>query len=176
MLKIQHPGSIARDRDKKVSDWESVRHYKYANGVECQILIGHLPHGHIQSAITANRAFTIRIEGKDAVLAFSDAPGHMVDFLSGHRPTGESANTQILDACHFLPSVKVAVRLGADASDLASEGKHLVATFGDGTKVSIEPHGSHGHVEASRDGQALKTFYNGQDNTLYVLDPIEPRT
>ena len=67
MLKINHPGAIVRDRDKQVSSWEGVRLYKYANGVECQLLIGHLPHGHAQAAISANRPIKLTIDGTTMV-------------------------------------------------------------------------------------------------------------
>jgi hypothetical protein len=173
MLKIQHPGTIVRDREKQVTSWEGVRTYKYSNGVECQVLIGQLPHGHVQSAITANRTLTITKDGTNANIVFGDVPATIVDFLNGDRLTAESASALVLDPCAFVPSVKIDVQYGQETGTLAADGDHLVASFGDGTKVSVEPHGNHGHVAATRDGKPLKTFFNGKDNKLYVFDAAE---
>lgn len=173
MLKIQHPGSIVRDREKQVTSWEGVRLYKYNNGVECQILIGHLPHGHLQSAITANRTITVKKDGANAMIEFGDSPAPMVDFLSGDRLTAETPSAIVLDGCAFVPSAKVTVQYGDQTGEPAEDGKHLVAKFADGTTVSIEPHGNHGHVEATRDGKALKTFFSSKDGKLHVFDPVE---
>jgi hypothetical protein len=169
MLKIDHPAALVRDREKKVTDWESVRLYKYANGVELQILVGHLPHGELQSAISANRALKLEKNGTEAAIGFGDEPAMLVDFLNGERPTAESTSAKVLDSCRFLPSVKVAVKAGDESAQLAPDGQILVASFADGTRVEVEPHGGHGHVAATRDGKALKLFFNGKDNTLYVL-------
>lgn len=169
MLKIDHPASIVRDRQKQVSPWESVRLYRYANGVELQILVGSLPHGELQSAVSANRPLTIEKQGHEARIVFGTDPVAIVDFLSGARLTAESANTMVLDSCRFLPSVKVKVSTGGQDAPLAPEGDRLVAAFADGTRVEVEPHGGHGHVAAARDGKGLKCFYNGQNDTLYVL-------
>ena len=169
MLKINHPGAIVRDRQKQVTPWESVRLYKYANGVELQILVGNLPHGELQSAISSNRSLKLHMEGTEAAIGFGDEAATLVDFLNGDRLTSEAANALVLDSCRFLPSTKVAVKSGSETAELAPDGKHLVASFADGTRVEVEPHGGHGHVVATRDGKALKCFYNGTDNTLYVL-------
>ncbi len=168
MLKINHPGAIVRDRQKPL-DWESVRLYKYANGVELQILVGHLPHGELQSAISSNRALKVVKEGTDVTIDFSEEVVPLVDFLNGERPTAESSSVMVLDSCRFLPSVKVAVKAGGESNDLAPEGQLLVASFKDGTRVEVEPHGGHGHVAATREGKPLKCFFNGKDNALYVL-------
>lgn len=173
MIKIQHPGAIVRDREKQVNNWEGVRLYKYSNGVECQILIGQLPHGHLQSAISANRAFTLEKTGSDVTVVFKNDAAELVDFLSGARLTAETENTVILDACHFIPSTKVSIQHGGESAELAPEGANLVASFKDGTKVTVEPHGGHGHVEANLNGQPVKTFLNGQDNKLYVFGAVE---
>ena len=169
MLKIQHPGAIVRDRQKQVTSWETVRLYKYANGVELQILVGHLPHGEVQSAISSNRALTVEKGTGEASIAFGSEPAQLVDFLSGDRLTAESASAVVLDACHFLPSTKVTIKAGSETGELAPEGALLVAAFADGTRVVVEPHGGHGHVKAERDGKTLKCFYNGKDNMVYVL-------
>lgn len=173
MLKIKHPGQVTREREKKVSNWESVRSTKYANGVECQILIGALPHGHIQSAITANRTFEMTKEGNDMILAFSETPATIVDFANGDRLTAEGANVQVLDPCLFVPTPKVEIVQNGKAGETADEGHHLVTKFDDGTTVSLHAHGSHAHVEAKKDGKQVKTFFNGKDNKLYVFDVIE---
>ncbi len=173
MLKIQHPGSVAREREKRVTNWEVVRTVRYSNGVEYQLLIGSLPHGQVQSAISANRNFKLDIVGEDANLTFGDGAVAIMDFTNGDRPTADADNVLVLDACHFLPSLKVGIRNGADATELAPDGQNLKATFGDGTEVKVEPHGSHGHVQATRDGKPLKTFFNGKDNVLYVLGPAD---
>jgi hypothetical protein len=169
MLKIQHPAALVRDREKRVSPWESVRLYRYANGVELQILVGSLPHGELQSAISANRPLTIEKQGQEAIIAFGEEAAPITDFLGGDRLTGENASTWVLDSCRFLPSVDVKVRAGVHTAALAREGDNLVATFEDGTRVEVEPHGGHGHVHAQRDGKALKCFFNGAEDTLYVL-------
>lgn len=169
MLKINHPGAIVRDRQKAVTPWESVRLYKYSNGVELQILVGSLPHGEVQSAISSNRALTVSTAGHEASIDFGSEAVELVDFLNGARPTGSTTGAIVLDSCRFLPSVKVAVKHGDQSAELTPDGTNLVASFGDGTKVEVEPHGGHGHVHASRDGKALKLFFNGADNTLYVL-------
>ena len=168
MLRIKHPGAITRDREKKVSDWETVRTYKYANGVELQILVGFLPHGHAQSALSANRTFDLAREGDDLALTFRDEQATMVNFANGDRPTALSDNTQVLDSCHFVPTAKVALSKGGDAGQTEGE----VTTFGDGTTVSLSPHGGHAHVEAKLGDEQVKTFYNGKDNTLYVFDVL----
>lgn len=168
MLKINHPGAIVRDRQKPLN-WESVRLYKYANGVELQILVGHLPHGELQSAISSNRALKVTKDGTDVTIDFSEEAAPLLDFLNGERPTAEAANVMVLDPCRFLPSVKIAVKAGGESAELAPDGQLLVASFKDGTRVEVEPHGGHGHVVASREGKALKCFFNGQDNALYVL-------
>lgn len=173
MLKIQHPGAIVRDREKQVTSWEGVRLYKYANGVECQVLIGQLPHGHLQSAISANRPLTVTRSGTDATIVFGEGAATLVDFLSGERVTAETNSTLVLDPCAFVPSAKVSVQYGDKASELAQDGQHLVASFDDGTTVKVEPHGNHGHVEASRDGQAMKLFFNSKDGKLYVFDAVD---
>lgn len=173
MLKIKHPGQITREREKKVSDWESVRTTKYANGVECQILIGALPHGHIQSAITANRTFTMTKEGSDMILAFSDEAATMVDFAGGDRLTAEGPNVQVLDPCLFVPSPKVEIVRNGQAGQPVDEGHHMLTKFDDGTTVSLHTHGGHAHVEAKKDGKQVKTFFNGKENTLYVFDVME---
>jgi hypothetical protein len=170
MLKIQHPGTIVRDREKQVSSWEGVRLYKYSNGVECQILVGHLPHGHTQSAISANRAFTIKVEGTNALVEFGAEPATLVNFLDGDRLTSETPSAQVLDSCRFVPSTKMTVQYGDQTGELKEDGRLLVAEFADGTKVRVEPHGGHGHVDALRDGKELKTFFNGKDNKLYVFE------
>lgn len=173
-LKIQHPGSIVRDREKQVNNWEGVRLYKYSNGVECQILVGHLPHGHVQSAISANRTFTIQKDGtNNATLVFGDTPATLVDFLNGDRLTAESDNALVLDPCRFLPSVKVTVQYGDQTGELSQDGQLLSTTFADGTLVRVEPHGGHGHAEAKRGDKELKTFFNGKDNKLYVFGELE---
>lgn len=168
MLKINHPGAIVRDRQKPLN-WESVRLYKYANGVELQILVGHLPHGELQSALSSNRALKIEKSGTDVTIDFTEEAAPLLDFLNGDRPTGESANVIVLDPCRFLPSTKVAVKAGGETAELAPDGELLVASFKDGTRVEVEPHGGHGHVHAKRGETGLKCFFNGQDNTLYVL-------
>jgi hypothetical protein len=66
----------------------------------------------------------------------------------------------------------MAVQYGDQAGELKEDGKLLVAEFADGTKVRVEPHGGHGHVDALRDGKELKTFFNGADNKLYVFDAV----
>lgn len=169
MLKINHPGAIVRDRQKTVTPWESVRLYKYANGVELQILVGSLPHGEVQSAISSNRALTVSTAGTEASINFGDEAATLINFLEGERPTAESAGAIILDSCRFLPSVKVSVKHGDVAAELEPVGDKLAAAFPDGTRVIVEPHGGHGHVMGTRDGKALKLFFNGSDNTLYVL-------
>ncbi|MEB3198857.1 MAG: hypothetical protein VKP62_16825 [Candidatus Sericytochromatia bacterium] len=169
MLKIQHPAAIVRDRQKGVNNWESVRLYRYANGVELQILVGHLPHGELQSAVSANRALTFEKSDKEAVLRFGDAPLPMVDFLSGARIEQETANTFVLDECRFLPSVQAPVRQGSVTQPLQADGNLLTAVFSDGTRVEVEPHGNHGHVRALRDGKPLRCFFNGKDNVLDVF-------
>lgn len=173
MLKIKHPGQITREREKKVSNWESVRTTKYANGVECQILIGALPHGHVQSAITANRTFTMTKEGNDMNLVFSDEPAAMVDFANGDRVTTEGPNVQVLDPCLFVPSPKVDIVRDGQGGETSNDGHHLVTTFADGTTVSLHAHGSHAHVEAQKDGKPVKTFFNGKENKLYVFDVMD---
>lgn len=169
MLKINHPGAIVRDRQKAVTPWESVRLYKYSNGIELQILVGSLPHGEVQSAISSNRALTVSTAGTEAAIDFGSEVVELVDFLNGQRPTGATAGAIVLDSCRFLPSIKVAVKSGDQSAELAADGTNLLATFADGTRVEVEPHGGHGHVRATRDGKALKLFFNGSDNTLYVL-------
>lgn len=171
MLKINHPGAIVRDRQKAVTPWESVRLYKYANGVELQILVGSLPHGEVQSAISANRVLKVGKAEGEASIDFGDEAAPLVDFLNGDRPTANGPSVVVLDSCRFLPSVKVAVKAGDQSAELAPDGQKLVATFADGTRVEVEPHGGHGHVAATKDGQAMQLFYNGADNTLYVLGP-----
>jgi hypothetical protein len=173
MLKIHHPGAIVRDREKQVTEWEGVRLYKYANGIECQVLVGQLPHGHVQSAVSANRTLTITKDGPNADISFGDTPATLVDFLSGDRLTAESPSAIVLDSCGFVSSVKIDVQYGKETATLSTEGKDLVAKFADGTQVNVEPHGNHGHVAAMRDGKPLKTFFNGKDNKLYVFDPVE---
>ncbi|MEB3224144.1 MAG: hypothetical protein VKS61_18880 [Candidatus Sericytochromatia bacterium] len=169
MLKIQHPAALVREREKRVSPWESVRLYRYANGVELQVLVGSLPHGELQSALSANRPLTVEKQGPEATILFGEEPTPITDFLAGARPTTESANTCVLDSCRFLPSVKVKVRAGAEDAALSPDGQNLVATFPDGTRVEVEPHGGHGHVHAQRDGKTLKCFFHGPEDTLYVL-------
>jgi hypothetical protein len=169
MLKINHPGAIVRDRQKAVTPWENVRLYKYSNGVELQILVGSLPHGEVQSALSSNRALTVSTVGTEAVIDFGSEAVELVDFLNGQRPTGATTGAIILDSCRFLPSVKVAVKSGDQSAELATDGAILVATFADGSRVEVEPHGGHGHVHATRGGKPLKLFFNGSDNTLYVL-------
>lgn len=168
MLKINHPGAIVRDRQKQF-DWESIRLYKYANGVELQVLVGSLPHGELQSALSANRALKIEKNGTDVTIGFGDQAIPLVDFLNGDRPTGESEGVAVLDTCRFLASTKVAVKSGSESAELAPDGENLVATFPDGTRVEVQPHGGHGHVSAKRGEAELKLFFNGKDNTLYVL-------
>ncbi|MEB3329450.1 MAG: hypothetical protein VKQ33_09490, partial [Candidatus Sericytochromatia bacterium] len=112
---------------------------------------------------------TIEKRGHEAAISFGDEATPITDFLGGARITGETAGTWVLDPCRFLPSVDVKVRAGGQLAALTREGEHLVATFEDGTRVEVEPHGSHGHVHAQRDGQALKCFFNGAEGTLYVL-------
>lgn len=173
MLKIQHPAAIVRDRQKQVTSWESVRLYRYSNGVELQLLIGSLPHGELQSAVSANRALTIEKNGTDAVITFGEAPLEIVDFLAGARFSAESENCLVLDTCRFLPTTKALIRKSNETVALAQEGDLLVAAFADGTRVDVEPHGGHGHVKATRDGQALKCFFHGSDNALDILGPID---
>lgn len=169
MLKIKHPGTIVREREKRVSDWESVRTTKYSNGVECQILIGFLPHGHAQSAISANRNFTMTREGDDMHLVFSDEAATLVDFLNGDRLTAEAGNAQVLDPCMFVPTPRVDIVHDGDAGESTDEGGHLVTKFADGTTVSLHGHGGHAHVEAKREDKVVKTFFNGKENKLYVF-------
>lgn len=169
MLKIQHPAAIVRDRQKKVTSWESVRLYRYANGVELQLLVGSLPHGELQSAVSANRALTIEKSGAEAVIKFGDTPVEMVDFLAGARFLAESENCRVLDACRFLPTTQAVIRKGDETVALQREGELLVASFADGTRVDVEPHGGHGHVKATRDDKALKCYFHGGDNALDIL-------
>lgn len=169
MLKIQHPASITRDREKKVNQWETVRTYKYANGVECQILIGFLPHGHVQSVVSANRTLSVSLQEKDALLSFSDEAAPLVDFLNGDRPTSEGANTLVLDPCLFLPTLGVAVVHDGEEKP----GDNEVVEFSDGTVVKIHGHGHHAHLETTKDGKPVKAFFNGKENKLYVFGPLE---
>ena len=168
MLKIQHPASITRDREKKVNTWEMVRTYRYSNGVECQILIGSLPHGHVQSAISANRTFKLELQEKDATLTFSDQEAPLVNFLDGDRPTSEGDNVLVLDPCLFLPTLGVPVVHDGEEKPSGDE-----VTFGDGTTVKIHGHGHHAHLEATKDGKPVKAFFIGQENKLYVFGALE---
>jgi hypothetical protein len=170
MLKIKHPGSIVREREKKVSDWETVRYTKYSNGVECQVLIGFLPHGHVQSAISANRAFVIESEGQDATLVFKDEEAKLLNFLDGDRLTEENLNTRVLDPCLFLPSAKAEMVHQGQPGETAEDG---TVKWPDGTQVAVHTHGSHAHIEPTKDGKLVKTFFNGQDNKLYVFNQVE---
>ncbi|MEB3283950.1 MAG: hypothetical protein VKN33_01515 [Candidatus Sericytochromatia bacterium] len=169
MLKIQHPAAIVRDRQKQVTSWESVRYYRYANGVELQLLVGSLPHGELQSAISANRSLLIEKHEGEATIKFGETPLEMVDFMGGARFTAESDNTKVLDPCRFLPTTKANIRNSAETCALVPDGDRLVATFPDGTRVDVEPHGGHGHVSATRDGKRVKCFFHGPDNTLDIL-------
>lgn len=169
MLKINHPGAIVREREKKLNDWEHVKTTRYANGVELQILVGYLPHGNLQSAVSANRPFTLNKEGDDLVLAFGDQSAPLLDFTAGDRLTQETPSAIVLDACGFVPTAKVAVKKDGQEAPLTPEEGNLVAKFADGTHVSLHPHGGHAHVEAKQGEKAVKTFYNGKDNTLYVF-------
>ena len=173
MLKIKHPGQITREREKKVSNWETVRHTKYSNGVECQVLIGFLPHGHVQSAISANRAFVIETEGSDATLVFKDEEAKLVNFLDGDRLTEENLNTRVLDPCLFLPTAKAEMVHGGQAGEATEDGPNTVVKWGDGTQVTVHPHGGHAHIEPTKDGKLVKTFFNGQDNKLYVFNQAD---
>jgi hypothetical protein len=173
VLKIKHPGSITRDREKKVNTWETVRTYKYSNGVECQILIGFLPHGHAQSAISANRTFKLEKDGDDLALVFSEEAAPIVDFLNGDRLTAESSNAVVLDPCGFVPTVQVGVVSNGQAGELKEEGGNLVAAFGDGTTITLHPHGGHAHVEAKQGDKSVKTFFNGKENKLYAFGVLE---
>jgi hypothetical protein len=171
MLKIKHPGSIVREREKKVSNWETVRTTKYSNGVECQVLIGFLPHGNVQSAISANRAFTIEKEegSKDATLVFGDEEATIVNFLDGDRLTGENLNVRVLDPCLFLPTADAALVHDGQAGETSADGHNTVITWADGTTVTVHPHGHHAHIEPTRDGKLVRTFFNGDENKLYVF-------
>ena len=171
MLKIKHPGAIVREREKRVSDWESVRTTKYANGVEVQILIGFLPHGHAQSAISANRDFVIeREEGsEDVALVFQEQPAAIMNFLDGERPTTETANTRVLDSCLFLPNMQAELVHEGQPGDKKDENGATVVSWADGTTVAIHGHGGHAHLESTKDGKQVKTFFNGKENKLYVL-------
>ncbi|GEM_PF-4694525 len=173
MIKIQHPAAIVRDREKQVTEWEGVRYYKYANGIEYQILLGELPHGATQSIVSANRA--LRLEMVDSILhvIFETEPATIVNFLAGERPREESPSTRVVDSCHFLPSLRVKIKRGDEEQALVEQDQLLVASFSDGTVVEVEPHGGHGHVSAYRDGIALNTFYHGPDDTLYVFDSAQ---
>lgn len=175
MLKIKHPGSIVREREKKVSDWETVRHYKYSNGVECQVLIGFLPHGHVQSAISANRTFVIQKEdgATDAHLVFEETPAALINFLDGDRLTEESQSSRVLDPCLFLPTAK-AEMLHAGAPGTATEdGANTVVSWEDGTTITVHPHGGHAHIEPKKGDKLVKSFYNGKDGKLYVFGTDE---
>lgn len=172
MLKIKHPGTITRDREKKVSNWETVRTYKYSNGVELQILVGFLPHGHAQSVLSANRTFQLTREGEDLTLTFQDQEAPLLNFANGDRPTAETENVQVLDPCFFVPTAQVAIAKGGEAGETKEEDGNAVTTFGDGTTVTLHPHGGHAHVQAKRGEDLVKTFFNGQDNTLYVFDVL----
>ncbi|HEY9722061.1 MAG TPA: hypothetical protein V6D47_08605 [Oscillatoriaceae cyanobacterium] len=169
MLKINHPGAIVREREKKLNNWENVKTTRYANGVELQILVGYLPHGNLQSAISANRPLTLSKEGQDLVVAFGDAAAPLLDFTTGDRLTSETPSAVVLDACGFVPTAKVAVKKDGQEAKLNEENGNLVAKFDDGTEVSLHPHGGHAHVEAKQGEKNVKTFYNGKDNTLYVF-------
>ena len=175
MLKIKHPAAIVREREKRVSDWESVRTTKYANGVECQILIGFLPHGHVQSAISANRDFVIERggEGEDSTLVFLEQPATLTNFQDGERPTGDSNNTRVLDPCLVLPTASAEMVHHGEAGEKTEEGGNTVIKWSDGTTVTVHPHGGHAHIEPKKDDKLVKTFFNGKENKLYVLDIVD---
>jgi hypothetical protein len=173
MLKIKHPANIVREREKKVNNWETVRYYKYANGVECQVLIGFLPHGHVQSAISANRTFVIETEGKDANLVFQDTEATLVNFLDGDRLTVENLNTRVLDPCLFLPTANAELVHEGQTGESTQDGHNTVVKWDDGTTVTIHPHGGHAHIEPKKDDKLVKSFFNGTDNKLYVFGPAE---
>lgn len=175
MLKIQHPGSIVREREKKVSNWETVRYTKYSNGVECQVLIGFLPHGHVQSAISANRSFVIDTEegSKDATLVFKDQDAKLVNFLEGERLVDETLNTRVLDPCLFLPTAKADMLHNGEPGESSEDGDNTIVKWPDGTQVTIHPHGGHAHIEPLKDGKLVKTFFNGHNGKLYVFNPAD---
>lgn len=175
MLKIKHPGTIVREREKKVNNWETVRTYKYSNGVECQILIGFLPHGHVQSAISANRTFVIEAEadGKDSNLIFQDTESTLVNFLDGERLTAENLNTRVLDSCLFLPTAKAEMVHDGQPGEASEDGHNTIVKWADGTSVTVHPHGNHAHIEPKQGDKAARAFFNGQDNKLYVFGPAD---
>lgn len=170
MLKIEHPASIVRDREKRVGETESVRSYAYKNGVQLQILVGALPHGYMQACLSSNRALTCEFHERDVVIRFGEEPKEMLDFLQGGRPTGEAENLVIIDSCAFVPNDRLEVSHQGTKQALVDG----VATFADGTKVVVHSHHGHGHVEIFRGEEPLKAFFNSQDGVLYVGGPYAP--
>lgn len=167
MLKIEHPASIVRDREKRVGENESIRHYAYKNGAQLQILITALPHGHMQACMSSNRALSTHFSDRDVRIVFGEEPIEMVDFHSGARPTGESQGLVVIDSCAFVPNDRCEVsHLGVKKALEAG-----VAKFDDGTEVVVQSHHGHGHVEVFRGEEPLKAFYNTQDGVLYVCGP-----
>jgi hypothetical protein len=170
VLKVKHPGTIAREREKRISDWESVRTIKYSSGVEYHVLIGALPHGNFQTAITANRKFELSRDGHDLNLEFSEESAPLVDFAAGERLTDERDNLKIIDSCYFVPTANVEIVMGGKPGEKSEDGGKQVTTFADGTTVVLHPHGGHAHVEPRKNGNLVKTFYNGKENRLYVFE------
>lgn len=164
MLKIEHPSSIVRDREKRVGENESIRHYAYKGGAQLQILVTALPHGHMQAAMSANRPLSCHFSERDVRIVFGEAEVPMVDFHTGARPTGESESLVVIDSCAFVPNDQCPV--SHQGVTKALEGGE--AKFDDGTVVSVHSHHGHGHVEVFRGDEPLKAFFNSQDGVLYV--------
>lgn len=169
MLKVKHPGTIAREREKTISNWERIRTTKYSSGVEYHVLIGALPHGNYQTAITANRKFELIRDGHDLHLEFSEQEVPLVDFAAGARLTEETDNLKIVDSCYFVPTADVAIVKDGKPGEVSQDGNKQVTTFPDGTTVTLHPHGGHAHVEPRINGKLVKTFYHGGENKLYVF-------
>jgi hypothetical protein len=167
MLRIEHPAAIVKERDKKLNQWEMAKTTQYKNGVQTELLIGHLPHGAVQSMMQANRGITYTLEGESLIIRFTEEEYPLLDLAAGVRPTQPQANILVLDSCGFLPHMKVKFSNGQQV--LSYNGEEELS-FEGGEKVSVHAHGHHAHIGVSKNDVDHKAFFNGSDDTLYIFE------